>query len=206
MSGLARQMPWTMAAFAVASLSLVGIPPASGFVSKWYLAVGSVERGNLWLLAVLLLSSLLSAAYLGPIVYKAYFGPCQTSGRRACFRGAVDRRPVDVQRTRQSSPWAVSGSRPESGEEGSAVSFLQKHLEDPAPAQRLKRWFYAGLAVVALIEIAVGLFAHEPTHFWFEDLPVWGSIYGLISCVLIIVVSKFLGHRCLLREEDYYDS
>ena len=86
------------------------------------------------------------------------------------------------------------------------MTFLQKLLEDPARAQRLKRWFYAGLAVVVLIEIAVGAFAHEPTHFWFEDLLVWGSIYGLISCVLIIVVSKFLGHRCLLREEDYYDS
>jgi multicomponent Na+:H+ antiporter subunit D len=73
MSGLARRMPWTMAAFAVASLSLVGIPPASGFVSKWYLALGSVERGSVWLLAVLLASSLLTAAYLGPIVYKAYF-------------------------------------------------------------------------------------------------------------------------------------
>jgi multicomponent Na+:H+ antiporter subunit D len=73
LSGLARQMPWTMAAFAVASLSLVGIPPASGFISKWYLAVGSLERGSPWLLGVLLTSSLLNAAYLGPIVYKAYF-------------------------------------------------------------------------------------------------------------------------------------
>jgi len=73
MSGLARRMPWTMAAFAVASLSLVGIPPASGFVSKWYLALGSVQRGNVWLLGVLLVSSLLNAAYLGPVVFKAYF-------------------------------------------------------------------------------------------------------------------------------------
>jgi multicomponent Na+:H+ antiporter subunit D len=73
LSGLARQMPWTMAAFALASLSLVGIPPASGFVSKWYLAVGSLERGSPWLLGVLLTSSLLNAAYLGPVVYKAYF-------------------------------------------------------------------------------------------------------------------------------------
>jgi multicomponent Na+:H+ antiporter subunit D len=72
LSGLARQMPWTMAAFAIASLSLVGLPPASGFVSKWYLALGSVEHGSPWLLAVLLASSLLSAAYLGPVVYKAY--------------------------------------------------------------------------------------------------------------------------------------
>jgi multicomponent Na+:H+ antiporter subunit D len=73
MSGLARRMPWTMAAFALASMSMVGIPPTTGFVSKWYLALGSVERGSAWLLAVLLTSSLLNAAYLGPIVYKAYF-------------------------------------------------------------------------------------------------------------------------------------
>jgi multicomponent Na+:H+ antiporter subunit D len=62
-----------MAAFTLSSLSLIGIPPFSGFISKWYLAVGSLERGNPWLLAVLLASSLLTAAYLGPIVYKAYF-------------------------------------------------------------------------------------------------------------------------------------
>jgi len=73
MSGLARQMPWTMGAFAAASVSLVGLPPASGFISKWYLALGSLEHGSRWVLGVLLASSLLSAAYLGPIVYKAYF-------------------------------------------------------------------------------------------------------------------------------------
>jgi multicomponent Na+:H+ antiporter subunit D len=73
MGGLARRMPWTMAAFAIASFSMVGLPPASGFVSKWYLALGSVEHGNLWLLSVLLASSLLTAAYLGPVVYTAYF-------------------------------------------------------------------------------------------------------------------------------------
>src|SRR5947207_10796953 len=56
MSGLARRMPCTMAAFATASLSLVGIPLACGFISKWYLAVGSLERGNVWLLGVLLAS------------------------------------------------------------------------------------------------------------------------------------------------------
>ncbi len=73
MSGLARRMPWTMAAFAIASLSVVGIPGTSGCVSKWYLALGSAETHSLTLLGVLLISSLLSAAYLGPIVYKAYF-------------------------------------------------------------------------------------------------------------------------------------
>ena len=73
MSGLGKRMPWTMAAFALSSLSVVGIPLTSGFVSKWYLALGTVDRYSLTLLGVLLVSSLLSAAYLGPIVYKAYF-------------------------------------------------------------------------------------------------------------------------------------
>ena len=73
-------MPWTMAAFAIATLSLIGIPPASGFVSKWYLAVGSIERGSAWPVAVLLASSLLNAAYLGPIVYKAYFEKAPDAG------------------------------------------------------------------------------------------------------------------------------
>ena len=73
MSGLARRMPWTMAAFALASLSIVGIPPTSGFVSKWYLVLGTVDGHTLVLLGVLLVGSLLSAAYLGPVVYKAYF-------------------------------------------------------------------------------------------------------------------------------------
>ena len=73
MSGLAKRMPWTMAAFALASLSVVGIPGTAGSVSKWYLAVGSVELESITSLAVLLVGSLLSAAYLGPVVYKAYF-------------------------------------------------------------------------------------------------------------------------------------
>ncbi len=73
LSGLGKRMPWTMAAFAIASLSVVGIPGTSGCISKWYLALGSVELHSLALLSVLMVSSLLSAAYLGPIVYKAYF-------------------------------------------------------------------------------------------------------------------------------------
>jgi multicomponent Na+:H+ antiporter subunit D len=73
LSGVARRMPWTMAAFALSSLSIVGIPLTSGFVSKWYLALGTVDGHSITLLGVLLVSSLLSAAYLGQILYKAYF-------------------------------------------------------------------------------------------------------------------------------------
>jgi hypothetical protein len=73
--------------------------------------------------------------------------------------------------------------------------------------RRLKIWFYAGLVLVALVEVVVPLLFHtEPAHFWFEDLPAWGSVYGLVSCVVIIVVSKLLGRLWLLRRENYYDS
>ncbi len=73
LSGLARRMPWTMGAFTVGALSLIGVPPLAGFTSKWWLAVGSIEAQQPMLLIVLLSSTLLNAAYFLPILYKAYF-------------------------------------------------------------------------------------------------------------------------------------
>lgn len=73
MSGLGRRMPWTFGAFALATLSMIGVPPVCGFVSKWFLAEGAVEINNMLLLAALLASTLLNAAYFGPVVYKAFF-------------------------------------------------------------------------------------------------------------------------------------
>ncbi|WP_026620465.1 multicomponent Na+:H+ antiporter subunit D (plasmid) [Ensifer sp. WSM1721] len=73
MAGIGRRLPWTMGAFFVASLSMIGIPPTAGFVSKWYLAQGSVEAGQVAFLAVLLTSSILNAAYFLPVSYAAFF-------------------------------------------------------------------------------------------------------------------------------------
>lgn len=73
LDGAARRMPITAACFAIASLAMIGTPPLSGFVSKWYLGIGIVETGNPWLLAVLLGGALLAAVYLLPVVYRMYF-------------------------------------------------------------------------------------------------------------------------------------
>jgi multicomponent Na+:H+ antiporter subunit D len=73
MAGIGRRLPWTMGAFFVASLSMIGIPPTAGFVSKWYLALGSVEAGELAFLIVLMVSSVLNAAYFLPVSYVAFF-------------------------------------------------------------------------------------------------------------------------------------
>ncbi|OFV91222.1 MAG: hypothetical protein A3G76_13580 [Acidobacteria bacterium RIFCSPLOWO2_12_FULL_65_11] len=86
------------------------------------------------------------------------------------------------------------------------MKFLERQLEDPARLTRLKRWFYAGLAVVALSEIAAPYVFHEEhAEFAFENLPAWESVYGLISCAAIIIGSKLLGKLWLMRREDYYD-
>lgn len=73
LSGIGRRLPLTMGAFFIGSLGMIGIPPSGGFVSKWYLVVGSVQAGEMALLAVLLVSALLNAAYFLPVTYKAFF-------------------------------------------------------------------------------------------------------------------------------------
>jgi len=74
MSGLGRTMPFTFGAFAVASLSMIGAPPVAGFVSKWYLLVGSMEAHQIGILLILIASTVLNVGYFAPVTYKAFFG------------------------------------------------------------------------------------------------------------------------------------
>ena len=74
LNGLGRRMPVTFAAFLIGTLSIVGLPPTGGAWSKWFLGVGSVEAGQIGLVAVLMLSSLLSLAYLLEIPLRGFFG------------------------------------------------------------------------------------------------------------------------------------
>jgi hypothetical protein len=86
------------------------------------------------------------------------------------------------------------------------MNFLEKQLENPVRRTRLKRLAYAILAAVALAEaILPRIFPGGESHFAFEDFPAWGSIYGFLSCVAIIVISKLIGKLWLMRPEDYYD-
>lgn len=86
------------------------------------------------------------------------------------------------------------------------MNIFEKVLEDPVRFRRLKRAGVIFLVVIVLLEIVVVNLLHlGHPHFRFEKIPGFGSLYGLISCVLIIVVSKFLGQRWLMRREDYYD-
>jgi len=75
LDGIATKMPWTMAAFTVGSVSIIGLPPLGGAWGKWFLGLGSIEAQAPMYVAVLMVSSLLSVGYLMPIVARAYFRP-----------------------------------------------------------------------------------------------------------------------------------
>ena len=67
-----KKYPWTMAAFTVAAISMIGLPPLAGFFSKWYLVLGTIDNSNWIFLAVILISSLLNAVYFFRILEKVY--------------------------------------------------------------------------------------------------------------------------------------
>ena len=79
MNGVGRRMPLSMAAFTVGALGMIGVPPVAGFVSKWLLGLGAVEAGQKWVLAVLLVSSVLNAIYFLPVLYRIWFLPAAES-------------------------------------------------------------------------------------------------------------------------------
>jgi multicomponent Na+:H+ antiporter subunit D len=73
LDGVGRRMPWTFAAFGIGALSMIGLPPAAGFVSKWYIVSGALQAQQWIALAVIVASTLLNAGYFLPIVYRAFF-------------------------------------------------------------------------------------------------------------------------------------
>jgi multicomponent Na+:H+ antiporter subunit D len=73
MDGLGKKMPITFSAFIIGSLSVIGLPPTGGLISKFYLVTGAMDAGQTALLVVFLVSTMLNAAYLLPIGYRAFF-------------------------------------------------------------------------------------------------------------------------------------
>ncbi len=73
MDGLGRKMPWTFGAFSIAALSMIGMPPVCGFVSKWYIVNGALQAGQTFIFLLFMLSTVLNAGYFLPVIYRAFF-------------------------------------------------------------------------------------------------------------------------------------
>ena len=91
LDGAGRRMPWTMAAFSIGGLGMIGVPPLAGFITKWYLGVGALQAGQGWVIGVVAASSLLNAAYFLPPIYRAWFLPA----------------PADMAPGGEGDPWLV---------------------------------------------------------------------------------------------------
>ena len=77
LDGAGRRMPATSVALTLAAFGMIGVPPLAGFVSKWYLGIGALEADMAWVVAVLVASSLLNAAYFLPILHRVWFRPAR---------------------------------------------------------------------------------------------------------------------------------
>jgi multicomponent Na+:H+ antiporter subunit D len=89
LDGIGRRMPFTMTAFLIGVLSVIGLPPTGGVISKWYLIMGALEAKYVFVMVILLISSFLNIVYLLPIAVRAFFIP----KNEGAFHGSVKEAP-----------------------------------------------------------------------------------------------------------------
>jgi len=94
MRGLGRQMPITMTAFFIASLSIIGAPPTGGTWSKWFLLMGTIETEQFILMCILIISSLMNIAYLLPIPFHAFFSGDKVSSSEVGIGARIKEAPL----------------------------------------------------------------------------------------------------------------
>jgi len=75
MDGLSSRLPYTCLLMSLGAFIMVGLPPTIGFISKWYLVIGIIESNKLYLLTIIIVSTILNASYYFPIIYRSYFMP-----------------------------------------------------------------------------------------------------------------------------------
>ena len=146
MAGVARRLPLTMAAFALAALGMIGTPPLAGFVSKWYLGLGMLQVDEPYYLIVLLGGALMAAVYLLPIVYVAYFKAPAIEGQAgdATIVGADEAAPV-----------------PAGGVSGAAAG-LADPVDNPGRRREGPPSMLIPLLVAAALTVVLGVAASVP--------------------------------------------
>lgn len=71
--GIGRRMPWTMTAFTIGALSMIGIPPTAGFLSKWFMLSAAMDSAAWFAVGVIVISTILNASYFLPIIWRAFW-------------------------------------------------------------------------------------------------------------------------------------
>ena len=74
-------------------------------------------------------------------------------------------------------------------------------FDKPGNIKKLNIFFYATLGILVVLDF----FIEKHPHFGWENIPGFYALFGFIACILIIVIAKTLGHKWLMKKEDYYD-
>ena len=136
MAGIGRRMPLTMAAFGVASLGMAGIPLLAGFVSKYFLLVGTVSGGELVFTAALLVSGILNVAYFWPVVYAAFFESPEGADSKPVVEGVLGGRfgepdaDAELAPDGGSDPDSDSGPDPDDGVDLAPDDHVENERDD----------------------------------------------------------------------------
>jgi multicomponent Na+:H+ antiporter subunit D len=101
LDGIGRRMPWTMTAFAIGALGMIGVPPTAGFLSKWFMLQAIMDGPHMLALAVIVVSTALNAAYFLPIIFRAFLA----EPRPAASLGAAATGPKPEEHGE--APWPV---------------------------------------------------------------------------------------------------
>lgn len=73
LNGIGWKMPWTMSAFAIGALAMIGLPPTAGFLGKWFMLQGAVSTEQWFPVTVIVISTILNAGYFLPVLVRAFF-------------------------------------------------------------------------------------------------------------------------------------
>jgi multicomponent Na+:H+ antiporter subunit D len=96
LDGIGRRMPWTMTAFAIGALGMIGVPPTAGFIGKWFMLTGAMQTANWIAVGVMVISTLLNAAYFLPIVVRAFFREAPAGNPGGAHHGASGEAPWPI--------------------------------------------------------------------------------------------------------------
>ncbi|PSP61646.1 hypothetical protein BRC77_12500 [Halobacteriales archaeon QH_8_64_26] len=188
-AGLARRVPVASAAFAVLAFAMIGVPPAVGFVGKWYILLGAVEAGEPVVALVVVASTLLTLAYFARLIERMYFSPVTDStgpagtvadggessagrdgresesavadgGSAGTDAATVDRNAEDTRDTRNDSDVEADTSAGADTDGDAGSAELDPVTDDPS-GREVTAGMTAVVVLAAIVAVALGLLATE---------------------------------------------
>ena len=214
LDGIGRLMPWTMGAFTLGSISIIGLPPMGGAWSKWFLGLGAVEAEAPIYLGLYMLSSLLSIGYLGPIIARAYFrSPDHHDEEHVHEAPWMCVVPLCITAAgcfvlfllgdgiyRLVLPAIPGGRSPVSAPHNDDPRWL----DEPQNIELLWRVTCVACGLLVAVDIAYDIAVGKHAHFEFETLPGFHAFFGFVAFIFAVIAGKRL-REAVMRGEDYYD-